>query len=78
MSYLLTPILVGLIFWGEALALRGADDFDLTNEEKDKLEKELRAQAREEFRRGNKRVREKKLTRAKEISRRKSRRADHH
>jgi hypothetical protein len=58
----------------------GGDDetHDLSTEEKDKLEKKLRAEARALMRTGAKKPRNALLKKADEISRRKSKRADHH
>ena len=58
----------------------GGEDIshDLSAEEKDRLEKKIRAQARKLMLTGNKKKRKSLLNQANEISRRKSRRADHH
>ena len=58
------------------MALRGDDPwYDLLPAEKDALETKLRAEARGLFREGNHKEANAKLRRAKEISRRKSKRA---
>ncbi len=58
----------------------GGDDInhDLSIVEKDKREKELRAEARKLMLMGKKKKRNSLLNQANEISRRKSERADHH
>lgn len=58
----------------------GGEDInhDLTTDEKDKLERELRAEARKLMLKGKKKKRKSLLNQANEISRRKSKRADHH
>ena len=58
----------------------GGEDIshDLSAEEKDRLEKKIRAQARKLMLTGNKKKRKSLLNQANEISRRKSRRADRH
>ena len=59
----------------------GGDDqyHDITAEEKDKIEKKLRAEARELLKEsGHHKQRKMLLTQAIEISRRKSKRAEHH
>jgi len=58
----------------------GGDDetHDLSSEEKDKLEKKRRAEARALMRTGAKKSRNVLLKKADEISRRKSSLADHH
>ncbi len=53
-------------------------DHDLSREEKDRLEAELRARARKVFKRGNKKERDRLINRSNEISRRKSKKAQHH
>ncbi|QTA81312.1 Uncharacterized protein dnl_36450 [Desulfonema limicola] len=58
----------------------GGEDInhDLTTDEKDKLERDLRAEARKLMLKGKKKKRKSLLNQANEISRRKSKRADHH
>jgi hypothetical protein len=59
----------------------GGDDpehHDLSAEEKDRLERRLRDEARLLQRQGDQRERRRRLDRAVEISRRKAKRADHH
>jgi len=58
----------------------GGEDInhDLSANEKDKLEKELRTEARKLMSNGKKKKRKSLLNQANEISRRKSKRADHH
>lgn len=58
----------------------GGEDInhDLTTDEKDKLERDLRAEARNLMLKGKKKKRKSLLNQANEISRRKSKRADHH
>ncbi len=58
----------------------GGEDtnYDLTTVEKDKREKELRAEARKLLLIGKTKTRNSLLNQANEISRRKSKRADHH
>jgi hypothetical protein len=58
----------------------GGEDInhDLTTNEKDKLERDLRAEARKLMLKGKKKKRKSLLNQANEISRRKSKRADHH
>ncbi|OQX01620.1 MAG: hypothetical protein BWK80_59620 [Desulfobacteraceae bacterium IS3] len=59
--------------------MRGEDtNYDLTTVEKDKREKELRAEARKLLLVGKKKKRDSLLNQANEISWRKSKRADHH
>jgi hypothetical protein len=53
-------------------------DHDLTAEEKDRLERQLRKQARELLARGQAKQSKKLLNRARNISRRPSKRSDHH
>lgn len=53
-------------------------DHDLSDAEKNRREPELRKQAREAMKKKQKKVRDKLLARANEISRAKSKRADHH
>jgi len=58
----------------------GGEDLhhDLSTDKKDKLEKDLRAEARKLILKGKKKRRKSLLNQASEISRRKSKRADHH
>ncbi len=58
----------------------GGEDIkhDLSSAEKDRLEQELRAEARRLLKAGKNRKRKSLLNQASEISRRKSGRADHH
>lgn len=58
----------------------GGDDLnhDLSPQEKDQLEKELREKARDMIKKGKSRERKKYMDRAQEISHRKSKIADHH
>ena len=53
-------------------------DHDLSPEEKDRLERKLREQARKLLAQGKAKESKKLLNRARNISRRPSRRADHH
>jgi len=53
-------------------------DHDLSPEEKDRLEAELREQAKKKLQEGRRKERNKLNNRAREISRTKSQRADHH
>jgi len=58
----------------------GGEDInhDLATDEKDRLEKELRAEARKLMLTGKKKKRKSLLNQANEISRRKAKRANHH
>ena len=58
--------------------IKGDDAFDISPNEKGRIEKQLRAEAAALKREGKVRERQKKLARAREISRRKSKRAQHH
>lgn len=61
------------------LTVGGDDEYhDLTPEEKNTIEKKLRAEARILMKSGRKKQRNMLLNQAAEISRRKSKRADHH
>jgi hypothetical protein len=62
-----------------AASTTGGDDaeHDLSDE-KDRLEMELRAEARRLFRQGRKKERDRLINRSNEISRKKSKRAQHH
>lgn len=62
-----------------ATTIGGNDpNHDLTEQEKEGLERSLRAKAREMIRQGKAKERKKMIDRAQDISRQKSKMADHH